>query len=174
MLVPGCSKHPPGACKDLKPCGLRCGEPTQAFQPQQWEPGLMLSQQDPSGLLLSWQLPGMGRGCLCTGLSDNSASQGTGLLLRADLNPAQMPSLWVMSSPSPFSTLSPRVAALRCSLWKDIIILSSPSLSLFPVPAPHRMAISSHHSRLNSLWKHSGAMRHHYLFCQAPFKAVAE
>lgn len=27
---------------------------------------------------------------------------------------------------------------------------------------------------LNLVWKLSGAMRHHYLFCKAPFRAIAE
>lgn len=34
--------------------------------------------------------------------------------------------LWVTSSPSPFYTLSPKVATLRRLLWKDIIILFPP------------------------------------------------
>lgn len=49
-----------------------------------------------------------------------------------------------------------------------------PSLSLFPASAPHCTVMSSHHSLLNLVWKLSGAMRHHYLFCKAPFRAVAE
>lgn len=79
-----------------------------------------------------------------------------------------------MTSPSPFKTSPPKGAALRRLLWKDIIILPSPSLSLFPASAPHCMVISSHRSLLNLVWKLSRAMRHHYLFCKVPFRAVAE
>lgn len=173
MLVSGCSKHPASVHKKVKPCGLGCGvlDPSKALQTPGTAARPHAKPPDLFGLESSWAW--VKEVSLHRSESTN-VSQHTGLLLRADLNPVQMPSLWVTSSPSPFYALSPKVSALRHLLWKDIIILSSPSLSLFPASAPHCMIISFHRSLLNLVWKLSRAMRHHYLFCKAPFGAVAE
>lgn len=172
LLIYGCSKHPAHAheAKALLP-GLWGSWPTQALK----TPGMMAwthaKPLDLFGLQSSWawveavSLHGFGNqqmfhsGQVCS-------SEQPWNLCRCCLYESHLPHL-------PF-TLSPKVAALRRLLWKDIIILASPSLSLFPASAPHCMVISSHRSLLNLVWKLSRAMRHHYLFCKEPLRAVAE
>lgn len=144
---------------------------TRPCRPWEWQHGLVLSHRTCSAL----RAPMHGSTqSLCTGLKVNKCFTAYSSALENKLEPVQMPSLWVTSFPSPFYTLSPKVVALRHLLWKDIIILSSSPLSLFPASAPHCTVISSYRSFLNLVWKLSRAMRYHYQFCKVQFRAVAE